>query len=356
MYSLVLRIRPQVSSRILTANKSFKKINKLDHFNEFGDVLPKEVLNANKPSNGSTTKLNHFNEFGPPQTADVKYKNKRTIKKAPIESFEDEKMTKLSGEESVPLNVTTSVKEKKPPKRVSQLFNPGRLILSPGCSSESIIRVEHQHKQSLPSVTRILSATMSEESKALLARWEKEKIALLGEEGFRKYKAEIFSRGKFLHNMLETFLETRSLPHVADIEDEVSKRHRVSISQMIANVGQPLAIESSVSNTELGYSGIVDCVAVMNNTLTLIDWKTSEKVKNNVKALYDNPLQLAAYIGAINSDSRYRSLGNITTGAVVVVYNSGYPAMTHTFNESQLGHYWNLWCERLHKYNNKLMT
>merc|ERR1712155_96929 len=126
-----------------------------------------------------------------------------------------------------------------------------------------------------------------------------------------------------LHSMLETFLETRSLPTPADIEDDVSKRHLVSISQLVRCVDRPLALESAVTHADLGYSGIVDCVAVINNTITLIDWKTSEKVKNNVKALYDNPLQLAAYIGAMNQDERYASLGNITSGAVVVVYNSG---------------------------------
>ena len=97
----------------------------------------------------------------------------------------------------------------------------------------------------------------------------------------------------------------------------------------------------------------MDCVAVINNTLTLIDWKTSEKVKSSSRALYDNPLQVAAYVGAINHDERYSSLGNITSGAVVVVYNSGYPAMTHIFSQDQLGHYWKLWCQRLHQY--KLM-
>ena len=46
-----------------------------------------------------------------------------------------------------------------------------------------------------------------------------------------------------------------------------------------------------------GMTGIVDCVAVVGDTVCLVDWKTSEKTKHSLKALYDAPLQLAAYIG-----------------------------------------------------------
>ena len=437
MYSLQFRLRSVLVSCLHSpSSRSYKKIHKMDHFNEFGKVLSKDVLKPRKKTYNNTsrykTRLDHLSEFGPVLTANVLKKDHKIIRntEAPIKIREkvEENESYFTSEDSLgiskpqldhfdefgpaltdqikkvstavfdenenhseesyfgsqvskpqldhfdefgPVLVATDLRIKtipedpsvlppetdsdpKPEMKEGKLFNPARS--SPSLlsgESPGILRIPHQSSPSLPSVTRILSATMSKESKAVLARWEKEKIAMLGLEGFKKYKAEMFSRGKYLHSMLEDFLETRSLPRVSDMEDEVSKRHRVSISQMIGQVERPLAIESSVSHTQLGYSGIVDCVAVINNTLTLIDWKTSEKVKNNVKALYDNPLQLAAYIGAINQDERYAGLGNITSGAVVVIYNSGYPAMTHTFSERELGHYWSLWCQRLHQY--KLM-
>ena len=446
MYSLQFRLRSVVFCLHSTSSRSYKKIQKIDHFNEFGKVLSKDVFKLKKKTynNRYKTQLDHLKEFGPVLTADALKKDRKIIKsKAPapteIRKNVEEKERCFTNEESSEISkpmldhfdefgpaltgyqikkcpTTTSdetenhiveesyfgsevskpqldhfdefgpvlaanelkkrikTMQDDPPKRITveesylsdthsqkpdetkmgKLFNSARLSAPLSGESPSVLRVPHQYDEALPSVTRILSATMSEESKAVLARWEKEKIAVLGPEGFKKYKAEMFSRGKYLHSMLETFLDTRTLPRVTDIEDEVSKRHRVSISQMIGNVDRPRVIESSVCHSQLGYSGIVDCVAVINNTLTLIDWKTSEKVKNNVKALYDNPLQLAAYIGAINQDERYASLGNITSGAVVVIYNSGYPAMTHTFSERQLENYWKLWCQRLSQY--KLMT
>ena len=361
-------------SRGQTPKKSATSFSKLDHFSEFGPVLTanasqrkvgtsssqiRPTIAVNR-SESSSSQIDHLDEFSPALSEDVHKKETR----APAEDLKSYKVSEASqypSQESVDSLdienktefVSTMENNTEDNVNVSSLLNSSRLSSSSFMEAQDILRIPHESDESLPSVTRILSATMSEERREVLARWEREKMSLLSEEGFSRYKAETLSRGKYLHSMLETFLVDRTLPHVTDIEDDVSKRHRVSISQMIEIVGKPLAIESSVSNTELGYSGIVDCVAVINNTLTLIDWKTSEKVKSSSRALYDNPLQVAAYVGAINHDERYSSLGNITSGAVVVVYNSGYPAMTHIFSQDQLGHYWKLWCKRLHQY--KLM-
>lgn len=216
--------------------------------------------------------------------------------------------------------------------------------------SQDILKISHIHNLSLPSVSKVLSATMSDEGRAAIAKWEKEKIAMLGLAGFKNFKSEMFARGHTLHSMLENYMETGKLPSAGDIPDDVSKRHLVSISQTVKQFDRPIALESAVIHSKLNYHGIVDCVAMLGETLVLLDWKTSERVKNSKAALYDNPLQLAAYMGAINSDERYSRLGNLTKGVVVVVYNTGYPAMVHEFNTKQMEKYWEKWCHRLHLY------
>ena len=296
------------------------------------------------------SKFDHFNEFGPPLKSNV-YKSKQPTKpvKRALTKTQPQahlKDTEKSKENIIGNRQTNSIEASS---HVS-IFNDQRPACEVPSTGHSILKLPYQYTKSVASVSRVLSATMSDESKEALARWEAEKIALMGEFYFKQYKEAMFSRGKTLHSMLETFLETRTLPTVKDLDDEVSKRHLLSISRMIHGVDAPLIIESALTHPDLGYSGIVDCVAVINNTVTLIDWKTSDKVKNTVSALYDNPLQLAAYIGAFNRDPAYEHLGNITHGAVAVVYNSGYPAMIHSFSGDQLCRYWDQWCLRLEQY------
>lgn len=37
----------------------------------------------------------------------------------------------------------------------------------------------------------------------------------------------------------------------------------------------------------------------------LIEWKTSSKPKLSVKSMFDDPIQVAAYLGALNFDENY---------------------------------------------------
>jgi ATP-dependent exoDNAse (exonuclease V) beta subunit len=338
------------------------KFSKLDHLDEFGPCLSSSVYKnkqiADKVGYNSSDSGNIEQNVKDVKVNIIDSDEQITAAELPMETKDGREKMIQNIARSVPLLNESPIETKDDRESISQtiasvpLLNESRPIAFAETISDSdeIYKLAHIRDPSMPSVSRILSATMSEESKAALARWEKEKIAVLGLAGFKQMKADTFARGHTLHNMLETYMENKQLPKAKDLADKVSKRHLVSISQTVKQFDKPLLLESAVIHQELNYCGIVDCVAVVGNTLALVDWKTSEKVKNNAAALYDNPLQVAAYIGALNRDPRYSSLGNINSGVVVVVYNSGYPAMVHEFNQEQMEMYWEQWCTRLQMY------
>ena len=82
--------------------------------------------------------------------------------------------------------------------------------------------------------------------------------------------------------------------------------------------------------------------------LTIIEWKKSDRAKASINFTYDAPLQLCAYLGAINADPRYNL--TIKKGLVVIAYTDGKPAHSFQLNEVDLTKYWHIWLARLQEY------
>ncbi|XP_036430957.1 mitochondrial genome maintenance exonuclease 1 [Colossoma macropomum] len=206
----------------------------------------------------------------------------------------------------------------------------------------------------LPSVTKVLQKTMSASQLFYLERWKRRKIAELGEEGFKEYSMNLFKQGKLFHAAIEAAL-TQETPPKEDVEcpecpDEVAG-YLQSISHVLEDVTGVRAIESVVEHQSLKYLGIMDCVAMYRGSLCVIDWKTSEKPKPFLHNTYDNPLQVAAYIGALNSDNNYSY--QVENGLIVVAYKDGSPAHSHRLSAEQVTQYWEKWLFRLEEYKEK---
>ncbi|XP_016297866.1 mitochondrial genome maintenance exonuclease 1-like [Sinocyclocheilus anshuiensis] len=207
------------------------------------------------------------------------------------------------------------------------------------------------NKTSIPSVTRILQKTMPPDQAFYLERWKRRMIAELGEEGFREYSLNIFRLGKLFHAAIEdTFTQETSSKEDHECPAEVSG-HIESVSNVLNDITGARAIESVVHHSALRYLGIVDCVAEYRGSLCVIDWKTSEKPKPFLRHTYDNPLQVAAYIGALNSDHNYNY--QVENGLIVVAYKDGSPAHAHFLNSEQIMPFWEKWLLRLEEYAEK---
>ncbi|KFB49901.1 AGAP010576-PA-like protein [Anopheles sinensis] len=198
-----------------------------------------------------------------------------------------------------------------------------------------------------PSVNRVLSATMPEASRQALLRWKMGKIAELGEEGFQKLQKDIFERGSNLHSTLETWLSG------SDPSDDMIGRSGTlwkSIQGALNDVERPAKIvERKLYHPYLHYNGVVDCITAIRGQPHIIEWKTSDNPKASVAATYDAPIQLCAYLGALQASNEWTE-GKLQNGAIFVAYTDGKPAHVHLLSASDMRRYWQLWLQRLQEY------
>ncbi|KAJ8361475.1 hypothetical protein SKAU_G00180000 [Synaphobranchus kaupii] len=206
-------------------------------------------------------------------------------------------------------------------------------------------------KSSAPSVTRILQKTMPPDQAFYLERWRKRMIAQLGEEGFNQYTLNIFRQGKQFHTAVETVLMTEAVSAEGTESPEAVEGYLESIRHVLQDISDVRVIESAVQHQSLQYLGLVDCVAQFRGKLCVIDWKTSEKPKPFLSSTYDNPLQVAAYIGALNNDDNYKY--QVERGLIVVAYKDGSPAHSHVMTSDLCQEYWTKWLLRLEEFVDK---
>ncbi|KAM9344808.1 mitochondrial genome maintenance exonuclease 1 [Symphorus nematophorus] len=208
----------------------------------------------------------------------------------------------------------------------------------------------NRKRSSAPSVTRILQQTLSPEQIFYLERWKRKMIAELGEEGFKQYSQNLFRQGKLFHSAVEDVLtsgetlKNRNPSETPEYPSEV-QGYMESIAHILEDVRAVRAIESTVQHDTLNYVGIVDCVARYRGVLCVIDWKTSEKPKPFLSNTYDNPVQVAAYAGALNNDGNYKY--QVENGLIVVAYKDGSPAHAHKLSSELMLEYWKTWLVRL---------
>lgn len=217
----------------------------------------------------------------------------------------------------------------------------------------------------LPSVTKVLQATMTEPQRLALVRWKSQKIAELGLEGFaimqqckkNTYNSKYscvhdfmilaqLSRGKDFHRSLQSYFMGETIEMSAEMA-VVWK----SIEPLLGNFKTPaMFTEEKVEHPFLKYQGFVDCVSFHNSSLCVIEWKRSERPKRKLSVTYDAPIQLCSYLGALNASREEFQANPIRSGVVAVAYTDGQQADLFELNEKDLNKYWKLWLHRLQDY------
>jgi PD-(D/E)XK nuclease superfamily len=197
--------------------------------------------------------------------------------------------------------------------------------------------------KSFPSVTTILNATKPQEDRDRLANWK----ARVGTEEATRITTKASRRGTQTHKHIERYLLNQD-----SVCSEASLPYWESIKPVLDKIDTVRLIEGSVFNYNLNYSGKVDCVASYQGVNCICEWKTADKPKGSVERLYEYPLQLAAYLGAVSES--YREYDIEVKHALLIVAIPNSPAEVFWFEALTMEEYWLIWSKRVKEYWQRL--
>ena len=122
---------------------------------------------------------------------------------------------------------------------------------------------------SVPSVTTVLGAMKKE---AIMA-WRRK----VGEEEANRISKKATSRGTNVHSMCEEYLNNEKLGVYMPDAIEMF----LSIKPYLNKINNIHYQEQALWSTQLGMAGRVDCIAEYEGELSVIDFKTSKRVKSH---------------------------------------------------------------------------
>ncbi|KRY28987.1 conserved hypothetical protein [Trichinella spiralis] len=190
----------------------------------------------------------------------------------------------------------------------------------------------------------ILEESRSEDGQQILIKWKQAMIEQVGTEIFEKMTADRFKLGHALHEAFSMQYLKLNTPPDEVILPENAKPYWNSMRPLLEDFDSLISKEMWVKHRKLCYKGQLDAIAHYKKKLTLIELKTSDKVKLRLENTYDTPLQLAAYAGALNS----MNLDYKVTHAVIVVCYKDNQASVFELGPHYLEYYWKEWLQRLH--------
>lgn len=180
----------------------------------------------------------------------------------------------------------------------------------------------------LPGITSILETTKPKTEKQRLINWQKKVGKTQANQTFQTAR----TRGIIIHKQIQNYLQNQPISCSPTIEIYWNK-----LLPFLKNIHEIQLVEGHVFHYYEGYSGRVDCVASFYNIPCVIEFKSA----NRIKPLADEPLQLAAYCGAIN-----RQYGLRLNNALLIV-TTPQEAITTWFQHDEVMKYWHQWQQRV---------
>ena len=120
-----------------------------------------------------------------------------------------------------------------------------------------------------PSITTVLG----ELSKAAIQKWRKR----VGETEANKISGKASRRGTKLHSVCEAYIQNKEeylngeTPHIVELFK--------TIEPFFERINNIQGVELALYSNHFGIAGRTDCIAEFDGTLSIIDYKTSNKIK-----------------------------------------------------------------------------
>ena len=153
-----------------------------------------------------------------------------------------------------------------------------------------------------PSITTVLG----ELSKAAIQAWRKR----VGETEANKISGKASRRGTSLHSVCESYIQNKEefldgeTPHIVELFK--------TIEPILERVDNIQGVELALYSDHFGIAGRTDCIAEFDGVLSVIDYKTSNKIKK--KEWCDKYFAQGAFYGVA-----YEELTSIPVPQVVII-------------------------------------
>lgn len=195
----------------------------------------------------------------------------------------------------------------------------------------------------LPSVTTILDATKTEETKKALENWKRR----VGQKKAEEIKNEASFRGTLMHGYLEQYLLGNNPKSGTNYHHKQAfKMASVIIESYIEPfVDETWGLESSLYYPGI-YAGTTDMVGIYQGEPSIIDFKQTNKIKSDDR-IHDYRLQLSAYMSAHNAI--YNT--NIKQ-TVILMCSVDLDPQSWVIKNTDLEDSTNMWWQRVAQYHN----
>ena len=165
-----------------------------------------------------------------------------------------------------------------------------------------------------PSITSMLGKTQSEEARQSLENWKKS----IGAEEAARISLEATTNGTAVHLLIELFLKGETIDESQFTEEQI-KRFR-SVKGYLKKIDEVWGQEVALFSTKVKIAGRCDCIGVYKGKPSILDWKTSSKIKSE-SMIEDYKYQLAFYAMAHNE--MYGT--DINHGVIIMATKDGFP-------------------------------